>query len=459
MYSRKPERGKDSAVANQRSSHPKVLSRKNVTPQTHPSAIIQRALRDPGSLDPRDVLQLQRTIGNKAVTRLLGQTSQSQPIQNENNNSLPGGLKTDIENRSGLSMDDVKVHYDSGKPAELQAAAYTQGTDIHLGPGQEKHLPHEAWHVVQQKQGLVKPTMQINNGVSINDDEHLEKEADLARSKTIENTEHFRGGATIEHAENQPVQLMKLYHGTTKTAAEKITKGKVDPTEGKGEFGKGFYTVYSLSEAKHIAIYYWKAEKKPDPQVAVVEFDIDDDAWNELLSTGVSYLKEKSERKAIKGDLRYPKNAGPLEYAEGQDKAQSRGESMMVGAIKDRATPYVQAVMGQPGTDILNDDAVTKRRIIWIADANNPRLENEIIQEIHDKESARGRDDFLSTLQHVYKNRDSMTQAERADFILKMEGLVIGDVEKWLKSVVKKPNEDKGGLLFQWYLQSFKPVT
>jgi hypothetical protein len=27
-------------------------------------------------------------------------------------------------------------------------------------PGQEQHLPHEAWHVVQQKQGRVKPTGQ-----------------------------------------------------------------------------------------------------------------------------------------------------------------------------------------------------------------------------------------------------------------------------------------------------------
>jgi hypothetical protein len=25
--------------------------------------------------------------------------------------------------------------------------------DIHIGPGQEKHLAHEAWHTVQQKQG------------------------------------------------------------------------------------------------------------------------------------------------------------------------------------------------------------------------------------------------------------------------------------------------------------------
>jgi len=50
------------------------------------------------------------------------------------------------------------VHYNSDKPAQLQAHAYAQGTDIHLASGQEKHLPHEAWHVVQQKQGRVKPT-------------------------------------------------------------------------------------------------------------------------------------------------------------------------------------------------------------------------------------------------------------------------------------------------------------
>ena len=46
------------------------------------------------------------------------------------------------------------------KPADLQAHAFTQGTDVHLTSAQEKHLPHEAWHVVQQKQGRVKETLQ-----------------------------------------------------------------------------------------------------------------------------------------------------------------------------------------------------------------------------------------------------------------------------------------------------------
>ena len=81
----------------------------------------------------------------------------SQPAQDKtaNKNALPSRLKSGIENLSGYSMSDVNVHYNSPKPAQLQAHAYAQGNDIHLGRNQEKHLPHEAWHVVQQKQGRV----------------------------------------------------------------------------------------------------------------------------------------------------------------------------------------------------------------------------------------------------------------------------------------------------------------
>ena len=52
------------------------------------------------------------------------------------------------------------------------------GAVIHLAPGQEKHVPYEAWHVVQQAQGRVKPTMQMKAGVPVNDDAGLEHEAD-----------------------------------------------------------------------------------------------------------------------------------------------------------------------------------------------------------------------------------------------------------------------------------------
>jgi hypothetical protein len=100
-----------------------------------------------------------------------------------NNTGLPDKLKDGIETLSGYSMGDVKVHYNSPKPAQLQALAYTQGADIHVAPSQEQYLPHEAWHAVQQKQGRVQPTAQMKENVSVNDDKGLEQEADIMGSK------------------------------------------------------------------------------------------------------------------------------------------------------------------------------------------------------------------------------------------------------------------------------------
>jgi hypothetical protein len=109
------------------------------------------------------------------------------PIQKkENDTGLPDGLKSGIESLSGYGLDDVNVHRNSTKPAQLNAHAFAQGTDIHLAPGQEQHLPHEAWHVVQQKQGRVKPTMQTKSGHSVNDDLGLESEATLMGGKALQ---------------------------------------------------------------------------------------------------------------------------------------------------------------------------------------------------------------------------------------------------------------------------------
>lgn len=102
-----------------------------------------------------------------------------------NNTGLPDQLKSGIESLSGMSMDHVKVHYNSSQPAQLNAHAYAQGSEIHVAPGQEQHLPHEAWHVVQQAQGRVKPTMQMKQGVPVNDDEGLEHEADVMGAKAL----------------------------------------------------------------------------------------------------------------------------------------------------------------------------------------------------------------------------------------------------------------------------------
>lgn len=90
---------------------------------------------------------------------------------------LPGGLKSGLEHLSGFDLSPVRVHYNSPNPARVGALAYAQGANIHLGPGQERHLPHEGWHVVQQMQGRVRPTVQYKNA-PINTDASLEREAD-----------------------------------------------------------------------------------------------------------------------------------------------------------------------------------------------------------------------------------------------------------------------------------------
>jgi hypothetical protein len=80
---------------------------------------------------------------------------------------LPAGLKAGIESLSGLDMSAVQVWTNSPGPARINALAYAQGDQIHLGPGQERHLAHEAWHVVQQKQGRVRSTVLTQTGLRV----------------------------------------------------------------------------------------------------------------------------------------------------------------------------------------------------------------------------------------------------------------------------------------------------
>lgn len=116
---------------------------------------------------------------------------------------LSDELKSGIERLSGYSMDDVRVHYDSSRPAQLKAHAYAQGTEIHVAPGQERHVAHEAWHVVQQKQGRVRPTLQAA-GVGVNDDPRLEAEADAMAARLGAPQAVSRASAAAPPAQRKP---------------------------------------------------------------------------------------------------------------------------------------------------------------------------------------------------------------------------------------------------------------
>ncbi|MBO1350437.1 MAG: DUF4157 domain-containing protein [Hormoscilla sp. GUM202] len=128
---------------------------KNMTPQTH----------SPG--------------GDRTAQR------QSEEKKGKNLTGLPDRLKEGIERMSGYDLSGVRVNYNSPKPAHLNAHAYTQGQAIEVGPGQERNLPHEAWHVVQQMQGRVKEEFKVN-GYGVNGDRGLEREADTMGKRALQ---------------------------------------------------------------------------------------------------------------------------------------------------------------------------------------------------------------------------------------------------------------------------------
>ncbi len=72
MSSKEQKHGNEKVNSKQRSPKPTtenldILAKQ----QTHPATLIQRAKFDPRSLTPRDVVQLQHTLGNQAVGKLL----------------------------------------------------------------------------------------------------------------------------------------------------------------------------------------------------------------------------------------------------------------------------------------------------------------------------------------------------------------------------------------------------
>lgn len=108
---------------------------------------------------------------------------------------LPDGLRSGIEALSGVDMSGVKVERGSSEPSRLGALAYAKGDTIHMAPGQESLLPHEAWHVAQQRQGRVTGDTQLAGGATANTDGGLEREADVMGARAAE-----LGGAAAPEA-------------------------------------------------------------------------------------------------------------------------------------------------------------------------------------------------------------------------------------------------------------------
>ncbi|MFQ6028520.1 MAG: DUF4157 domain-containing protein [Dehalococcoidia bacterium] len=210
------------AVSN-RLSHKKMASKATLAlVDNRPEAVQLRKLQEMADRSPqaREAARLQAMVNHsprQAAQRqpgepLLGEADQRQAkVQKEglpskahsaaeNRTGMPDQLKSGLEQLSGLDLSGIRVHFNSTKPAQLNALAYTESRDINVGPGQEEHLAHEGWHAVQQLQGRVKPTRPAQ-GRTINDDSALEHEADVMGAKALQT---LRTGKNTADFSNYP---------------------------------------------------------------------------------------------------------------------------------------------------------------------------------------------------------------------------------------------------------------
>ncbi|HEY0986323.1 MAG TPA: DUF4157 domain-containing protein [Kofleriaceae bacterium] len=93
-------------------------------------------------------------------------------------------VRSKMERAFGVDFSSVRIFEGERAPA-LGARAYAQGAEIHFAPGEyrpdsargQEILGHELAHVVQQHQGRVGATHEMN-GIGVNGDAALEHEAD-----------------------------------------------------------------------------------------------------------------------------------------------------------------------------------------------------------------------------------------------------------------------------------------
>jgi hypothetical protein len=231
---------------------------------TPASTILQQAGIDPRLLAPRDLKQLQRSIGNRAAGQLLEGSPpalQRQELSEEeeelqlkadipvvgpeggpiapevgaaiqsargSGQPLEGAVQAQMGETLGHDFSDVRVH--TGEQADalnqqLSAKAFTTGQDLFFSEGAyepgssrgQELLAHELTHVVQQSSGQVRGS---ESGMTVRPaGDEFEQEADLLaqsngrKSDTISNKEQTQKSvqrqSEVSRAIRNPVAVVQ----------------------------------------------------------------------------------------------------------------------------------------------------------------------------------------------------------------------------------------------------------
>ena len=342
---------------------------------------------------------IQKTSKNTASS-VLDASSQSEGLQRKadmannaaqreeaprpNNTGMPDNLKSGIESLSGFSMDDVRVHYNSSKPATVQALAYTQGTDIHVAPGQEKHLPHEAWHVAQQMAGRVSPTTNIN-GMPVNDNAGLEHEADVMGEKAVQ----------MKSDESKTVQRATTWNGVAQRVepndyyyhiSDSKIELKIDPMHainspgtrtGRGDdLGPGFY----MGDSNFLPDYYKKNYTSKDVYIYYIGKNLID---TNLKPNIEDFTQGKN---GLEGLFQIAMQLG-WRYVDENDVTNHQRplDLLTVGkTVTDKFRKCVEKIYGiKEATNIINIFEEANKKAIWkglINDTDHPKMEKDTLK-------------------------------------------------------------------------------
>lgn len=232
--------------------------------------------------------------------QLKAGTAGDPPVQRKGS---AGGLGGDLVNgfaaSTGHDLSDVNVHRNSSKPSEVGALAYAQGNDIHLGPGQDKHLPHEAAHIVQQREGRVKPTTEVN-GMAVNDNQGLESEADRMGESAVQCKMAGDGGSSLQNSGSSV--------GVVQRVRQPIVQGAAQGTMGISRF----IELVELEEAK------FPAEEQTNTSLMITRLRkifYGSEGWDEHLIRGVENIESP--------------------YGEPQERERSRRTVELTGPFND----------------------------------------------------------------------------------------------------------------------------
>ncbi|WP_437805279.1 eCIS core domain-containing protein [Sorangium sp. So ce1078] len=154
----------------------------------------------------------------------------SGPDRAVNLTGIPSPVKAKMEAAFGTDFSGVRVHPSSSRAAALGALAYTQGSEIHVAPGQwapettrgQELLGHELAHVVQQRAGRVRATAQYK-GVELNDAPALEAEADAMGARAAHTSAGLpRAMARAPETSSEPLR-------GSSAVVQRMKRDQIDP--------------------------------------------------------------------------------------------------------------------------------------------------------------------------------------------------------------------------------------